>query len=70
MTEIPEGYKLELSTDQLAKGVFLKMPFKGELSENYFDIIPGRTKTIIYNTKNRFEDILSMVKIISLADSY
>jgi beta-mannosidase len=70
ITEIPEGYKLELSTDQLAKDVFLKMPFKGELSENYFDLIPGRPKTIIYTTKTRFQSILSLVKIISLTDSY
>ena len=70
MTEIPEGYKIELSTDQLAKDVFLKMPFKGELSENFFDLIPGRTKTIIYTTKTRFQGILSLVRIISLTDSY
>jgi beta-mannosidase len=70
ITEIPEGYKLELSTDQLAKDVFVKIPFKGELSENYFDLIPGRTKTIIYTTKTRFQNILSLVRIISLTDSY
>jgi len=70
MTEIPEGYKIELSTDHLAKGVYLKMPFKGELSENYFDIIPGRTKTIIYTTKTRFQSILSLVKITTLTDTY
>jgi beta-mannosidase len=70
VTEIPEGYKIEMSTDQLAKNVFLKMPFKGELSENYFDLIPGRTKTIIYTTNKRFSNILSLFKIISLADTY
>ena len=70
MTEIPEGYKIELSTDQLAKNVFLKMPFKGELSGNYFDLIPGRTKTIIYTTQKRFSGVLSLFKITSLADTY
>jgi len=70
VTEIPEGYKIELSTDQLAKNLFLKMPFKGELSENYFDLIPGRTKIIIYTTKTRFSNVLSLFKIISLADTY
>jgi beta-mannosidase len=69
-TEIPEGYKIELSTDQLAKDVFLKMPFKGELSDNYFDLIPGRTKTLIYTCKTRFEAILSLARITTLIDTY
>jgi beta-mannosidase len=70
VTEIPEGYKIELSTDQLAKDVFLKMPFKGDLSDNYFDIIPGRTKTLIYTTKTRFQNLMSLARIISLIDTY
>jgi beta-mannosidase len=70
ITQIADGYKVELSTDQLAKNVYLKMPFKGELPENYFDLIPGRPKTLIYLTKTKFPDISNMVKITSLIDTY
>jgi beta-mannosidase len=69
-TQIPEGYKVELSSDTLVKNVYLKMPFKGELPENYFDLIPGRPKILIYTTKTKWPDISNMVKIITLTDTY
>jgi beta-mannosidase len=69
-TQIPEGYRVELSSDTLVKNVYLKMPFKGELPENYFDLIPGRPKILIYTTKTKWPDISNMVKIITLTDTY
>ena len=69
-TQIDEGYRVELSTDKLAKNVCFRMPFKGELPENYFDLIPGRPLILIYKTRTKFPDISKMVRITSLADTY
>lgn len=68
--EIPEGYKIELNTNQLAKDIFLSIPYKGEFSENYFDIVPGRTKTIIFTTKRRNGNMADLIRITSLYDTY
>jgi beta-mannosidase len=70
ITETTDGYTVELSTDKFAKDVYVKMPFKGELSENYFDLIPGRPKTLVYLTKTHFGDISKMIRITSVADTY
>ena len=44
---------IELSTDVLARNVLLKAPgSESKYSENYFDLIPGRTKTITVTTNN------------------
>jgi beta-mannosidase len=69
-TQVPEGYKVELSTDKLVKNLSLRMPFKGELPENFFDLIPGKPRTFIYSTKTKFPDISKMVRITSLIDTY
>jgi beta-mannosidase len=69
-TQVPEGYKVELSTDKLVKNLSLRMPFKGELPENFFDLIPGKPRTFIYSTTTKFPDISKMVRMTSLVDSY
>ena len=53
-TEIPEGYRIELTTDKLAKGIYLYSPFVvGEISDNFFDMLPGEKKTVIFRTTNK-----------------
>ena len=68
--EIPEGYRIDLTTDKLAKNVYLYLPFKGDLSDNYFDLIPGQTRTIIFKTKSRDQNFYNWVKPYSLIDTY
>jgi beta-mannosidase len=69
VSETPEGYIVELTSDKFAKDVYVKMPFRGELSENYFDLLPGKAKTLVYLTKTKFGDISGMIRIMSVGDS-
>jgi beta-mannosidase len=67
---IDDGYVIELTTDYLAKNVYIYTEKDGILSDNYFDIIPGETKKIIYYTKTDIYAIESVFKISSFTDIY
>ncbi|MBN2892772.1 MAG: hypothetical protein JXL97_12965 [Bacteroidales bacterium] len=48
--KVEEGYVIEMTTDFLAKNVYLYTEKAGILDDNFFDIIPGETKKITLNT--------------------
>ena len=62
-----EHYKIILSTNVLAKNIFIDVDLEGLLSDNYFDIIPGEKKEIVFYPKTDSDMPLNL-KIISLWD--
>jgi len=51
VTQVPEGFRVEIRTDKLAKNVCMTSPFvRGEFSDNFFDLLPGEKRTILYKT--------------------
>ena len=65
-------FQLTISSNTLAKDVFLSLPSEGVFSDNYFDLIPGQEKQVIFNTKKEFDEysIRENLKILTLADTY
>ncbi|WP_223034693.1 beta-mannosidase [Hanstruepera marina] len=53
-----QGFEIELSSNTLQKDVFLFCNEKGHFSDNYFDLLPNETKTIVFFTAVR--DISSL----------
>ena len=70
VSEATEGYTIELSSDKLAKGVWLSTSTEGEFSDNYFDIIPGETIRVTFTTSLKNIDLASLLKIRTLEDTY
>ncbi len=69
--KIEGGYKLIISTDKLAKNIYIEFKnLSGFLSDNYFDLLPNETKTIIFKTDETIEKLKKEIRIISLYDSY
>ncbi len=68
--KIPGGYQLELSTNTLAKNVYLSTNENGFFSDNYFDLFPGSTQKINFMCDCDIENIEAKIKIKSLTDSY
>jgi len=63
------GYKLTLSTDVLAKNVYLSMDEEGFFSDNYFDLLPGENCSIhLQGTLS--EDPLNQILLKTIRDSY
>ena len=50
ITKISEGFQIELSSIILQKDVFLFCDEKGHFSDNFFDLLPNETKTIVLKT--------------------
>jgi len=61
--------RVRLSSDKLAKNVFLDGNCDGWFSDNYFDLLPGVEKEVVFEPKNAGERP-DIIKAISLADSY
>jgi len=66
----PEGYLITLSTNQLAKNVYLTSGQKGFFSENFFDLLPGETRTVTFTPKDRSSGFEGKLKIMTIADTY
>ncbi len=70
LTSDENGYTLQLSSDKLAKNVWLTSSVPGEFSNNYFDILPGEVVDIKFNTKTKIALREDMIVVKSLVDSY
>lgn len=65
-----KNFLIHLKTDVLAKNVYLSSENQeGDLTENYFDLLPGVEKNVVFTPKDKMESMPSF-KIMSLFDSY
>ena len=64
------GYLINLYTTKLAKGVFIKTPVQGSLTDNYFDLLPFEEKNISFFTNKQMENFKDSLEVISLIDAY
>jgi len=66
-----EGYTIELTSDRLAKNVFLSIDdINGFFTENYFDILPGETVDVDFIVDERVDGIAEKIKVTSLVDTF
>jgi beta-mannosidase len=66
----PEGYLIMLSSNQLAKNVYLVSGQKGSFSDNFFDLLPGEMRTVTFKTKDNSTGFERNLKILTLAGTY
>src|SRR5690606_17200663 len=52
VSKTENGFNIELSSETLQKNVFLYSDAKGHFSENFFDLLPNRTKIIYFRTES------------------
>jgi beta-mannosidase len=72
-TEIPAGLKIELSSEKLARDVYLSMlDHEGFFSENYFDLAPGQQTEVIFHpmAKVSSKNLSANLKVVSLASTF
>jgi beta-mannosidase len=49
--KVAEGFSIELKSQVFQKNVMLMASAKGHFSDNYFDLKPNETKTVLFKTK-------------------
>jgi len=69
---IPNGYKLTVTSNKLAKAVYLSSKTAGFFSDNYFDVLPDKPVEIEFRTrvKNPVEEFRSQLQVRSLKDAF
>jgi len=67
--KVEDGYNLELNTNVLAKNVYLSMDEDGFFSDNYFDLIPGESRTIHLKT-DALSDVAKNISLLTIRDTY
>ncbi|MCD6596843.1 MAG: glycoside hydrolase family 2 protein [Bacteroidales bacterium] len=68
---IKSGYKISLSSNKLVKNIYLTTPgIDGFFSDNYFDILPGQTVELSFETKDQTSNFEKVLNLVSLVDSY
>jgi beta-mannosidase len=69
--KVDKGYEITVSTTQLAKNVYLSYDeAEGWYSDNYFDLLPGESKTVVFETQATIEDFTNKLLIRTLSDTY
>ena len=65
-------FEITLSTDKLAKSVYLSGFPEGFFSDNYFDLIPGKPVKVEFRTEEKLsaDELRGRLKIRSLVDAF
>jgi beta-mannosidase len=63
-------YEIELTSDKLAKDIYLSTDADGFFNDNYFDLLPGESKKIEFRSGEIIDNLKDTIKIMTLADSY
>ena len=68
---VPDGFAVRITTDVFARAVYLKTKGITDFFEdNYFDLLPEQSRTVILRTTKPLEQIRKELEITTLADTY
>ncbi|MBO7139436.1 MAG: glycoside hydrolase family 2 protein [Prevotella sp.] len=71
LTPVADGFNVTVGTDVFARAVFLKTKGISDFfSDNYFDLLPGQSRTLHLRTNKPLEQIQQELETITLADTY
>lgn len=68
---VATGYELSLETDVVARNVYLHFPqTAGWWTDNFFELIPGHTKKVVFETRETISNPEALLQVRSLADAF
>ena len=70
-SSVPDGFAVRISTDLFARAVYLKTKGISDFfSDNYFDLLPGQSRTIHVRTSKPLQQFQQELEITTLGDDY
>lgn len=63
-----EGILIKLESPILAKNVSLRFDEDGFFSDNYFDLLPGETRSILFKPADKNKEFSGQLTILQLAE--
>lgn len=71
ISSVADGFSVTVKSDRFARAVFLKLRgIDYFFSDNYFDLLPGQSRTVHVSTDKSLEQFKQELEITSLADTY
>ena len=64
------GAVISVSSANLAKNIYFTTGVDGFFSDNYFDLLPGETRTVTFEPEEQSLNDSLQINIITLVDSY
>ncbi len=68
--QVNEGYQLTLQSPKLAKNVYLRAEATGRFSDNYFDLLPGERRTVLFKTEQILDTPQAVFSVKHLQETY
>ncbi len=69
--KVDKGYAITVTTDQLAKNTYFSLDeAEGWFSDNYFDLLPGEKRTVVFETEDEITNLKDKLLIRTVADTY
>jgi beta-mannosidase len=65
-----DGYLIHLYADKFAKNVWIGTQAEGFFADNYFDMLAGERKTVLFRTESILDDPKTAFTTRSLSDTY
>lgn len=70
VTQVNDGYEIALQSPKLAKNVYLRTEAEGFFTDNYFDLLPGERRTVLFRTDRILDDPQTAFSVKHLQDTY
>ncbi len=70
VVQVNEGYQLTVQSPKLAKYVYLSTENEGMFSDNYFDLLPGERKTVLFKTDRILDTPQEAFQVRHLQQTY
>ena len=71
LTQAGDAYHLKLSSPVLARSIYVTFGAASpELSDNYFDLLPGETVDVVVKSKEPLDQLKAALQVVSLADAF
>ena len=71
LTQAANEYNLKLTSPVLARSVYVNFgDASPELSDNYFDLLPGETVDVVVRSKESLDRLKAALQVVSLADAF
>ena len=68
--QVNDGYELTLQSAKLAKNVYLRSEAEGRFSDNYFDLLPGERRTVLFKTQQILDTPQEVFSVKHLQETY
>lgn len=70
VAQVNDGYEITVESDKLAKNIYLNTAADGFFSDNFFDLLAGEKRKVLFKTQRILDSPESVFELRSLTDTF